>query len=151
MSTSIAAVFFDLGDTLVKSSSTPAWLPGAKALLPSLKSKGFRLGIISNTGSLPSRTAILGLLPASFDINLFEPALVLFSSEVGMEKPKQGIFDLAVTQASVPASNCLYVSENIVETMVAQHAGMRSVRVHTGSSDLSHLAATMSDYLHAVA
>jgi FMN phosphatase YigB (HAD superfamily) len=85
MTLSTQILFFDLGDTLVRSPRT--WLPGAKELLASLKAKGFRLGIISNTTGLANRTAILNILPTDFDITIYESAMVLFSSEVGIEKP----------------------------------------------------------------
>jgi FMN phosphatase YigB (HAD superfamily) len=108
----------------------------------------FCLGIISNTGNLASRQAILGILPPAFDINLFEPALVLFSSEAGIEKPRKEIFEKAVSRAGIPASQCLYCSENIVETLVAQHVGMRSTRVQPPpGSDLATLEQRISDYL----
>jgi FMN phosphatase YigB (HAD superfamily) len=134
-SQTIQTVFFDLGDTLVK--VPKVWLPGADALLQSLKSRGYRLGIISNTPGLTSRAAIFGLLPDDFDINLFKPALVLFSSEVGLEKPNPEIFEKAVERAGHAAGECLYCSENLVETLVAQHAGLLSIRVQTApNSDL---------------
>jgi hypothetical protein len=81
----IRTVFFDLGDTLV--AVPKVWLPGAKTLVSALSQKGFHLGIISNTTGLPDRQAILQLLPDDFEIGLFEAPLILFSSEVGMEKP----------------------------------------------------------------
>jgi FMN phosphatase YigB (HAD superfamily) len=148
MPASLSAVFFDLGDTLVDGHSTTTWLPGAKAALSALKSKGFRLGIISNTATL-SRSQILGILPADFDIKLFESQLVLFSSEVGVEKPKPQIFNLAVTRSNASASSCLFVTEDIVDTLVAQHVGLRSIRVTTGSEDLTNLPATISKYMQA--
>jgi leucyl aminopeptidase len=151
MSASIESIFFDLGDTLVKGSSTSTWLPGAKALLSSLKSKGFRLGILSNTGMLAPRSAILGILPADFSLALFEPGLVIFSSEVGVEKPKPAIFNLAVARSGRAADTCLYVSESIVETMVSQNVGMISARIRTGSDDLAGLVATLKDYDLAIA
>jgi FMN phosphatase YigB (HAD superfamily) len=134
---SIRAIFFDLGDTLVRSPRT--WLPGAKAALFSLKSSGFRLGIVSNTTGLLIRTAILNILPTDFDISVFEPTLVLFSSEVGFEKPKRAIFDKAVSAAGIAAAACLYCSENPVETLVAQGVGMGSLRIITGSDDITKL------------
>ena len=57
---SIQVVFFDLGETLVTAPRT--WLPGARALLASLKTNGLRVGIISTTPGLADRTAILGIL-----------------------------------------------------------------------------------------
>lgn len=143
----IQTIFFDLGDTLVKTVNTKTWLPGAKALLASLKLKGFRLGIISNTGALAPRQAILDILPADFDSSLFETSLVLFSSEIGIEKPKKDVFEKAIALANVQPGHCLYCSENIVETLVAQHVGMRSVRVQVApNSDLANLEQRLADF-----
>lgn len=144
--------FFDLGETLVTGSRQ--WLPGAQALLASLKSKGYKLGIISNTANLTPRQAILDILPVDFDIGVFEPTLVLFSSEVGKEKPKKHIFLHAVAAAAalpgtapLQASQCLYVSENIVETLMALYVGMRSIRVQTApNNDLASLATKLDDF-----
>ena len=141
----IQAIFFDLGETLV--TSPRRWLPDAQALLASLKQKGVRLGIISNTGNLASRQAILDLLPPDFDMNLFEPALVLFSSEVGIEKPRKEIFEKVVRRVGIPASQCLYCSESLVETLVAQHVGMRVTRVQPPPrSDLATLEQRITEY-----
>jgi len=140
------SIFFDLGDTLVRV-NPKAWLPGGKELLNALNQKGIRLGIISNTTGLVSRQAILGVLPADFDISLFEPDLVLFSSEVGLHKPNKDIFEKAVAVANVHASQCLYCSENVVEVLMAQHVGMRAVRVQTGpNSDWGSLQQRLADF-----
>jgi FMN phosphatase YigB (HAD superfamily) len=125
--TSIQVCFFDLGKTLVEAGRR--WLPGTQALLGTLREKGVRLGIISNTTGLGDRQAILDILPVDFDLGLFEPPLVLFSSEVGLAKPRPEIFEQAVARAAVPARHCLYCSESIVETLVAQHVGMLAIRV----------------------
>ncbi len=141
----IQILFFDLGDTLVTAPKT--WLPGAKALLASLSAKAIPLGIISNTTGLPNRAAILNLLPTDFDLGFFDPNLVLFSSEVGIDKPNKAIFQLAVTRAAKPAATCLYVSENIVETLVAQHAGLRSLRVQVApNNDLASLEQNLAKF-----
>jgi FMN phosphatase YigB (HAD superfamily) len=141
----ITVVFFDLGDTLVTAGRH--WLPGAKVLLNSLRQKGFRLGIISNTQGLTTRAEILNLLPTDFDPAAFEAILTLFSSEVGREKPQKAIFEEAVARAGEPANQCLYCSENIVETLMAQQAGMRSIRVQTApNSDLSVLQQRILDF-----
>src|SRR5262245_41261162 len=137
MSSPIRVIFFDLGETLVHGRT---WLPGAKAALAALTAGGFRLGVISNTGDLEDRAAILALLPADFDLGAFEPGLVLFSSEVKIEKPDRAIFEKAVAAANVPAAQCLHGSEGPVETLAAQAVGMRSLRIVTGSDDLAKLA-----------
>jgi HAD superfamily hydrolase (TIGR01509 family) len=142
----IRVIFFDLGDTLV-TTRPRAWLPGAQALLKSLRQAGFRLGIISNTGNLATRDAILEVLPADFDLAVFEEQLVLFSSEVKKEKPDPLIFEKAVARAAVPANQCLFVTENIVDTLMAQHVGMRTIRVQTDpNSDLAELQQTIMKF-----
>ena len=125
----IKAIFFDLSQTLV--TSTRSWLPGAKELLTALKAHGMPLGIISNTGNLATRQAILNLLPTDFNLHVFQPEWVFFSSEVGIAKPNKEIFQKAVIATDLPAPQCLYCSEDMVETLVAQHVGMRTMRVQT--------------------
>jgi putative hydrolase of the HAD superfamily len=139
-----AVVFFDLGETLA--TQDRKWLPGAQALLASLRQAGYALGILSNTGDL-KRTDILRLLPADFDLGAFDEKLVVFSSEVGHEKPDPAIFKLAVARAKHPAGACLYCSESIVETLGAQAAGMRAVRVQVAPhSDLGDLGQAIGKY-----
>lgn len=141
----ISVIFFDLGDTLV-TKSPRAWLPDAQALLKSLRQAGFRLGIISNTGDL-ARAAILNLVPDDFDLAVFEAELVLFSSEVKKAKPDPLIFEKAVARAGVPANQCLFVTEDIVDTLMAQHVGMRTIRVQTApNSDLAELQQTVMEF-----
>lgn len=142
----ITVIFFDLGDTLV-SRTEPRWLTGAQALLKDLKQSGFRIGIISNTADLTPRAKILALLPADFDPGAFEAKLILFSSEIGKEKPDLAIFQEAITRAGKPASECLYCSEDIVETLMAQQAGMRSIRVQVApNNDLGKLQQRILEY-----
>lgn len=141
----ITVIFFDLGETLV--TSPRRWLTGAQALLKNLRQSGFRLGIISNTGDLTTRADILKLLPTDFDPNAVEANLILFSSEIGKEKPHKAIFEEAVARTGKPANQCLYCSENIVETLMAQQVGMRSIRVQTlPNSDLSGLQQRIMDF-----
>lgn len=137
-------IFFDLGDTLVR--SPRKWLPGAKGALDSLNLKGFRLGIISNTPGLASRVAILNVLPIDFDLSVFDSSLVFFSSEVGVEKPALSMFEKAVSASGVAAGQCLYCSENPVEILVSQSAGMRALRIITGSDDLTNMAGYVTQF-----
>ena len=125
----IQVIFFDLGDTLVNV-ATHTFLPGAKTLLVQLHARGVHLGIISNTGNL-TRAEITTLLPPDFDWAQFEPKLVVLSSEVGFEKPDPLIFDKAVSNAGIAASLCLYCSEDLLETLVAQQVGLRAARLHS--------------------
>jgi FMN phosphatase YigB (HAD superfamily) len=141
----IAVIFFDLGETLV--TSARRWLPNAKPLLLALGQRGFKLGIISNTGDLATRQAILDLLPIDFDPAIFEASLTLFSSEVGKVKPERAIFAEAVARFGKSASECLYCSEDIVETLAAQRVGMLSVRVQSPpNSDLDVLLQRITEF-----
>jgi FMN phosphatase YigB (HAD superfamily) len=123
---SIEVIYFDIGDTLVGSDAQ--WLPGAKDALAALKALGIRLGIISNTGDL-TRVQLTALLPLDFDWKVFEPALVLLSYEVGVAKPSPAIFREAVARAKVEAVRCLFCTEELPHTLVAQAVGMRAARV----------------------
>jgi FMN phosphatase YigB (HAD superfamily) len=136
-SETVNVVFFDLGDTLVTSSR--GWITGAEGVLATLGIKRVRLGVISNTGTL-TRTQLLQLLPSDFDMSVFEPGLVLLSSEVGVEKPALEIFQLAVERAGQQPSQCLFCTENLVDTLAAQQVGMRVARLQKPpASDLQEL------------
>ena len=126
------SVFFDIGDTLV---TAGAWVEGAKATLRQLKSSGVRLGLISNTGDF-SRDELQHLLPSDFSFGDFEDALIILSKEVDLEKPDLPIFLLAVQRAGVPPWQCLFVGENLRETIAAQAAGMRAARIVRVPDDL---------------
>ena len=120
-------IFFDLGLTLVGADSTQ-WNEGAQALLAQLRAANIRLGVISNTGDL-TRDQLTNRLPDTFDWNVFEATLILLSSEIGIRKPKIGIFQLAVERAGVPATQCLYCSDDLLETLAAQRVGMNAARL----------------------
>jgi HAD superfamily hydrolase (TIGR01509 family) len=119
----LKVAFFDIGDTLVDSNKK--WIPGAKKLLDELRSRHIRLGLITNTGAL-TRADVLKLLPPSFNLQLFEPELVIMSSEVGFEKPDPKIFKLAIKRAGVKADRCLFCTEDAAHTAVAASLGMRA-------------------------
>jgi FMN phosphatase YigB (HAD superfamily) len=137
----IKAIFFDLGETLV--TKDKQWIPGARATLSDLHQKGIRLGIISNTGNL-LRPKILEMLPADFDIQMFEQMLVIFSSEAGVEKPDPQIFSLALSKAGIEATNCLFCTEDLVHTLVAQQLGFITARIlPTPFADIAHLSESL--------
>jgi len=136
----VSVVFFDLGDTLVRSPA--AWVPGAKEALAALRAKGLRLGILSNTGQL-AREQILEQLPADFTLAVFDPQLVLFSSEVGIEKPALSIFYLGLQRAEVDARQCLFCTESLIDALAAQRTGMIAVRLlQPPASDIGSLVPT---------
>jgi len=121
--TFIKVAFFDLGGTLVGNKRD--WIPGAKDTLTKMLQKGIRLGLISNTKNL-SRPEILEILPKDFNMSLFENELVIFSSEVHIEKPNPEIFKLAIMRAGVKPSQCLFCTEELPHILVAKQQGMQT-------------------------
>lgn len=119
--TLLKVVFFDIGKTLVDNKQ---WIPGAKEIIADLRGMKIRLGLITNTDKL-KRADVLKLLPADFDLKLFEDNLILMSSEVNIKKPDSQIFELAIKRAGVNANECLFCTEELPHTLVAQQGGMR--------------------------
>jgi FMN phosphatase YigB (HAD superfamily) len=87
--------------------------------------KQCRLGILSNTGreTLPT---IQRVLADAGILDFFETSLQLFSSVEGVDKTTVEIFHRALTRAGVPASRCVYISENDAERKLASTAGMHA-------------------------
>ena len=96
----------------------------AAPVLDELCARGIRLGVISNWD--PSARSILrdcGLAD-KFDV-------VVISSEVGVSKPDEGIFRIALDQAGADPSSCLYVGDNYYDdTVGAEAVGMKSLIVN---------------------
>ncbi len=96
------------------------WLvyPFAPGLLEALKSRGFRLGVISNWDSSARH-----ILARQGILEFFDT--VVISSEVGVAKPERKIFEIALEKASVQAATCLYVGDNYYDDAVgASSVGM---------------------------
>jgi len=133
----IKVAFFDLGGTLVGNNRD--WIPGAPDTLSKMHQRGIRLGLISNTKDL-SRAEILELLPEDFDMTLFQNELVIFSSEVHVEKPNPQIFKLAVKQAGVKPTECLFCTEELPHILAAEQEGMQTALVQAPpNSDIGTL------------
>lgn len=125
--TRIRAAFFDLGNTLVVTADR-SWVPGAKAALAELRARNVTLGVISNTANL-NRDELTPFLPVDFDWAMFAPELVILSAAVGVEKPAPEIFRVAIDSSGVSAGECLFCTENLTDTLVAQRVGMLAARV----------------------
>jgi putative hydrolase of the HAD superfamily len=133
----IKVAFFDLGNTLIGSNRD--WIPGARETLANLHQKQVRLGLISNTGNL-SRPEIINLLPQDFDLSLFEKNLLIFSSEVHVEKPDRDIFRLAIQRSGVTANNGLFCTEELSHISAAKQENMQTFLVRKPpDSDIGEL------------
>lgn len=100
-----------------------AWTlyPETRSTLVELRSRGIRLGVISNFDS-----RLFSILDG-FDIaQFFDP--VVISTRAGAAKPEQGIFSLALTQAQVEAQESLHVGDSYEADIIgAQTAGLTPI------------------------
>lgn len=103
----------------------PQAVDGAEALLAELKSRGLRVGLISNTGRTPGsvlRSILerLGLAPY-IDV-------MLFSNEHGACKPQQSIFEELRRGLGVAYDEMMFVGDNpYVDVHGSQRLGMKGI------------------------
>jgi len=96
-----------------------SWLdPEAKATLDTLHSRGYRLGIISNAdGQIESAMTKL-------DIAQYF-GVIIDSAIVGVEKPDERIFAMALEKLQLPGSACVYIGDNYDNDVLgARNAGL---------------------------
>jgi Fungalysin metallopeptidase (M36)/Peptidase family M28 len=129
----ISCILFDLGDTLGTAvfSASPVRLirfdvfPFVPSLLKSLRDRGLRLGIISNTGDMSGAEVDAVLAPTGIRDD-FEPALRIYSTDVGLTKDSPAIFRLAAQRVDLAETpqRCLFVGEDGRERGFALDAGL---------------------------
>jgi len=103
----------------------PSLVDGAAEVLEELKGRGYRLGLISNTGRTPG-SALREVLDA-LDLARHLDAMV-FSNEHGVCKPQASIFAALREGLGVEYAETLFVGDNLyVDVHGAQRCGMRAV------------------------
>jgi putative hydrolase of the HAD superfamily len=108
-----------------------AWAPARRrasmsvALLDALRSRGLKTGLVSNAMDPPWI-----LLRDLEEQDLAERLdVIVFSSEVGVRKPRREIFDAALERLGVPAEHVLFVGDRLYADMRgARDVGMRTVQ-----------------------
>ena len=114
-------------DELVTDFRRNAWkncqtFAGAVRVLEQLRSRGHKLGIVTN-GSVESQRA--KLLDADLVARVDE---VLISEEEQLRKPDKQIFVLAAGRLGVSAGECVFVGDNPeIDIVGAHNAGMETV------------------------
>jgi putative hydrolase of the HAD superfamily len=95
------------------------------ALLESLRSRGLKLGVVSNAfdpGPLLHRDLADAGVAERVDF-------AVFSSELGIRKPHPGIFEHALNALEVEAADALFVGDRLYEDVRgASEAGMKTVQ-----------------------
>jgi FMN phosphatase YigB (HAD superfamily) len=128
----IEAICFDLGDTLVAEETTvfdssgqaisARPIEGALEVLEAIRREGYRTAMIANGDS----DSIRSIIEATGLKDYFDS--VVISEEVGIEKPYQRIFEIALAQLSVKSENAVMVGNKIdADILGANRAGMKSV------------------------
>ncbi len=106
----------------------PLLIKGALKTVETVKSYGFTIGIISNTG-LTSEFAYRVWLDRVNLLNLVD-SLVL-SNHVECSKPSKRIFDIALSQMQVKPSHCIHIGDNPhADVYGANQAGITTVLVN---------------------
>ena len=103
----------------------PKVVAGADDVVRDLRSSGYRLGLISNTGRTPGTALreILQRLGLSAALDT-----MVFSNEHGHCKPVPSIFEELRAALGVPFEEMLFVGDNLyVDVHGAQRCGMRAV------------------------
>jgi len=106
-------------------SHPPKLVKGARQVLETLRRKNYLVGLISNTGMTP------GSMVRDYfhELGIFDYfASLVFSDEVGLSKPAPLIFDHALKELNVNASDTVHVGDNLrSDVMGAKRAGLRAV------------------------
>jgi putative hydrolase of the HAD superfamily len=103
----------------------PSIVPGAHEVLAELRDRGFRIGLISNTGRTPGYALreILDRLGLASSIDA-----MVFSNEHGVCKPQPSIFETLRDALDVNYEEMMFVGDNLyVDVHGAQRLGITGV------------------------
>ena len=117
----LKAIFFDLGDTLVKYDGLEDKLLAfdhTNAILSNLEKKGIALGIISDG----NRQYVQNLLDDQNFLLRFKVIVMSDDNEVGgIRKPNSKIFDIAISKMRAALGEDLHSSETVFITETIDH------------------------------
>lgn len=107
----------------------PPLHPDAKALLESMRAKGYAVGLISNTGMTPG--VIFRAYLEEIGILKYFDALT-FSDEVRISKPGKDIFLQACAALGVPLNQIVHVGDSLRnDAFGARQVGMKAIWIET--------------------
>ena len=107
----------------------------APKILHELRNRGYKIGLISNTGRSPGEA--LRKLLQTYDVLKFFDATV-FSNEMKCRKPDQRIFNEAARLLDTELSRVVHVGDDPTTDIAgAKHAGMRAILLEQDAGDVS--------------
>jgi len=105
----------------------PILLPGAKEVLKAIRSRDYRLGLISNTGRTPG--TVLRVLMGNMGILEYFDATT-FSNEILVRKPSEGAFTVTLEKLKVMPKAAVHVGDDPESDIAgAKRVGMRAVQI----------------------
>ncbi|HEY3422074.1 MAG TPA: HAD family hydrolase [Methanocellaceae archaeon] len=103
----------------------PKPVDGASDLLKDLKDKGYRIGLVSNTGRTPGETMKI-ILDGYGMLQYFDS--MSFSCDVGHIKPGKRIFELALEGLHARPGSSVHVGDSmLLDIYGAKTAGMKAI------------------------
>ena len=105
----------------------PELLPGAKEALRAVSEKGYRVGLISNTGKTPGSTLRV-LMGRMGILDIFH--VTTFSNEIMVRKPAEAAFRVTLEQLKVLPKAAAHVGDDPEKDIAgAKRVGMHAVQV----------------------
>lgn len=116
----------------------PGLLPGAGEALAAVSQRGYKIGLISNTGRTPG--SVLRVVMERMGIlDYFD--VTTFSNEVLVRKPAEGVFRHTLDRLRVFPSAAVHVGDSVDSDVIgAKKAGMKAIQLITDGAKVSELA-----------
>ncbi len=116
----------------------PLLLPGAKEALGAVRSRGYKMGLISNTGRTPGR--VLRVVMDRMDISECFNAMT-FSDEILVRKPAEKAFRTTLDRLKILPKAAVHVGDDADKDVLgARKAGMRTIQVLANGEERSEVA-----------
>ena len=104
----------------------PMLLPGADEALKSVKEKGYKIGLISNTGRTPG-SALRTMMGRMGILGYFDTTT--FSNEILIRKPSEGMFRVTLDKLNVIPKAAVHVGDDPDSDIEgAKRAGMHAIQ-----------------------
>jgi putative hydrolase of the HAD superfamily len=126
----------------------PMLLPGASDALRSVKEKGYRIGLISNTGRTPG-SVLRTMMGRMGIIEYFD--VTTFSNETLMRKPSEGMFRITLDKLNVIPRAAVHVGDDADSDIIgAKRIGMHAIHIVAPGKSPSKIADGHVKSLHQV-